>query len=318
MSTLTLVAGVLVVAVIAYGVYTSIQAGLARTSELKALAPQLGLTFVGDFAPTSTANATGNPRDDFEALRAAFGDFRRFQGSMRPRLWNWMRGERDGTSVSLFDYDEGHSQRDIGSIRTLAWIEDPSLTLPPFSLVPIPSRHVLPKIRVAQALGGLVGHSRHNDREIAMPTHPEFENQYLLRGQDETALRRVFTDRVLRFFCENQGWMVEGDGKRLLLNRLSAEEVRTYWRGAVKPNDAAEIRLRGIGVAGWHARGEIEGIAWSPASGAPVLPERRVGRGGAISDELTERIHDRARPIRSRLPTGGARAVATTGATARA
>ena len=238
---MTLVAIVLVVAVIVYAVYTSIQAGLARTSELKALAPQLGLTFVGDFAPTSTANATGDPRDDFEALRAAFGDFRRFQGSMRPRLWNWMRGERDGTSVSLFDYDEGHAQRDIGRIQTLAWIEDPSLKLPPFSLVPIPGRHVVPIIRATQAVAGLVGNSRHNGGVIVMPTHPEFENQYLLRGQDETALRRVFTDRVLRFFCENQGWMVEGDGKRLLLNRLSADEVRTYWRGAVTPSDAAEI-----------------------------------------------------------------------------
>jgi hypothetical protein len=64
---------------------------------------------------------------------------------------------------------------------------------------------------------------------------------YLLRGQDETALRQIFTDRVLRFFRENQGWMVEGDGKRLLLNRLNADEVRTYWRGAVAPGDAGEI-----------------------------------------------------------------------------
>lgn len=241
MSTLTLVAILAVVAFIAYAVYTSIQSGQARTSELKALAPQLGLTFVGDFAPASTANTTGDPRDDFEALRAAFGDFRRFQGSMRPRLWNWMRGERAGAFISLFDYDEGHTQRDIGSIQTLAWIEDPSLNLPPFSLVPIPGRHVVPIIRVTQAAEGLVGSSRHSDLEIAMPAQPEFENQYLLRGRDETALRQVFTDRVLHFFRENHGWMVEGDGRRLLLNRLSAEEVRTYWRGAVAPSHSGEI-----------------------------------------------------------------------------
>jgi hypothetical protein len=110
-----------------------------RTSALKALAPQLGLTFVGDFAPTSTANATGDPRDDFEALRAAFADFRRFQGSMRPRLWNWMRGERDGASVNLLDYDEGQTRRAVGNTRTLAWIDDPSLKLPPFRLVAIPA-----------------------------------------------------------------------------------------------------------------------------------------------------------------------------------
>ena len=287
MSTLTLVAVVLVVAVIAYAVYTSIQAGLARTSELKALAPQLGLTFVGDFAPTSAANATGDPRNDFEALRAAFGDFRRFQGSMRPRLWNWMRGERDGASVSLFDYDEGHTQRDIAPIQTLAWIEDPSLKLPPFSLVPIPGRYVVPIIRVTQAVGGLVGNSRHHDAEIAMPTHPEFENQYLLRGQDETALRRVFTDRVLRFFGENHGWMVEGDGTRLLLNRLNPDEVSTYWRGAVAPSDAREI-----GAAVSAVRDGTLGEKLKASPGVPPAELRSfltaaLDAAGQFQDELT-------------------------------
>jgi hypothetical protein len=240
MDSFTLVAVVVVVAFIAYAVYNSIQAGRARTRELKTLAPQLGLAFVGDFAPTAAANATGDPRHDFEALRAAFGDFRRFQGSMRPRLWNWMRGERDGASISLFDYDEGHTERHISRIQTLAWIEDHSLKLPPFSLVPIPGRYG-GLIRTTQAMAGVAGSSRHRDAEIAMPTHQEFENQYLLRGQDEAALRRVFTDRVLGFFGENHGWMVEGDGTRLLLNRLNPDEVITYWRGAVAPSDAREI-----------------------------------------------------------------------------
>ena len=241
MSLWTIAAVVVVVAFIAYAVYTSIQAGQARTSELKALAPQLGLTFVGDFAPTSAANATGDPRDDFQALRAAFGDFRRFQGSMRPRLWNWMRGERHGAAVSLFDYDEGHTQRDIARIQTLAWIEDPSFKLPPFSLVPIPGRYVVPIARLSQKVAGLAGIASETAAEVAMPTHPPFDNQYLLRGRDEGALRQVFSDRVLTFFGQNPGWMVEGDGKRLLLNRLTPDEVRTYWRGAAATSDLREM-----------------------------------------------------------------------------
>jgi hypothetical protein len=240
MDTFTLVAVVVAVALIAYGVYRSIQAGRARTSELKTLAPQMGLAFIGDFAPTSAANATGDPGHDFKALRAAFGDFRRFQGPMRPRVWNWMRGERDGASVSLFDYDEGRTQRDISRIQTLAWIEHPSLKLPPFSLVPIPGQY-RGQIRTTQAIMSVVGSSRHRDAEIAMPTHQEFENHYLLRGEDEAALRRTFTDPVLRFFGENHGWMVEGDGTRLLLNRLKPDELITYWRGAIAPSEAREI-----------------------------------------------------------------------------
>ncbi len=117
MSTLTLVAIIIVIAVIAYGVYASIQAGRVRTKALMALAPQLGMTFVGELAPTSPAAASGDPRDDFAALRAAFGNFRRFSGTTRPRLWNRMRGERDGVIVSLFDYFEGARQTDLHRAR---------------------------------------------------------------------------------------------------------------------------------------------------------------------------------------------------------
>jgi hypothetical protein len=269
MSVLTIAAVFVVVAFIAYAVYQSIQAGHARTGELKALAPQLGLTFVGDFAPTSAANATGDPRDDFQALRAAFGDFRRFQGSMRPRLWNWMRGERDGAAVSLFDYDEGHTQRDIARIQTLAWIEDPSLRLPSFSLVPIPGRQVVPAARLSRTIAGVTGIASDTAAEVAMPAHQPFDDQYLLRGQDEGALRQVFSDRVLTFFGQNPGWMVEGDGKRLLLYRLTPDEVRTYWRGAVAPSGLREM---GNAVAAVQDGTFRKTLAASPGVPASELP----------------------------------------------
>jgi hypothetical protein len=94
---------------------------------------------------------------------------------------------------------------------------------------------------VARAAAGLAAGVGLGDAVIAMSTHPEFEERYLLRGQDEIALRRLFSDRVLRFFSENQGWMIESDGKRLMLDRLSPAEIRTYWQGAIAPNEAREI-----------------------------------------------------------------------------
>jgi hypothetical protein len=113
--------------------------------------------------------------------------------------------------------------------------------VPPFSLVPIPGRYVVPIARVSQTVAGVAGIARESAAEIAMPTYPAFDNQYLLRGHDAGAVRQVFSDRVLTFFGENPGWMVEGAGKRLLLNRLTPDEVRTYWRGAVVPSDLREI-----------------------------------------------------------------------------
>jgi hypothetical protein len=240
MSPFAIVAVVVIVAVIAYAVYVSIQAGRARTRELETLAPQLGMAFVGEFAPTSAAASTGDPGNDFAALRAAFGDFRCFQGSTRPRLWNWMRGDLDGQQVSVFDYDEGHSARDTARIHTMASIDSPSLRLPSFALVPIPGGAVRPVTRLAEAIGGLVS-PRHRDREIPIPAEPGFGQQYLLRGADEAAVRGVFTERVLGFLRNNAGWMIEGHGTRLLLRRLSPDEVRTYWRSAGPTSDAREI-----------------------------------------------------------------------------
>jgi hypothetical protein len=279
MSMFTIAAVFVVIAFIAYTVYSSIQAGHARTSELKALAPQLGLTFVGDFAPTSAANATGDPRDDFQALRAAFGDFPRFQGSMRPRLWNWMRGERDGAAVSLFDYDEGHTQRNVARIQTLAWVEDPSLRLPPFSLVPIPGRYVVPVSRVLRTVASLAGVASETAAEVPMPAHPPFDNQYLLRGRDEGALRRLFSDRVLTFFGQNPGWMVEGDGKRLLLSRLTPDEVRTYWRGAAAPSDLREMGNVASAVRDGTLRETLQASPGVPASELPLFLTAALAAG---------------------------------------
>ena len=82
---------------------------------------------------------------------------------------------------------------------------------------------MVPVSRMSHAAAGLVGSASHSDAEIGMPTHQAFDNQYLLRGQDESALRRVFTDGYLTFFGQNAGWMIEGDGTRLLLNRLNPD-----------------------------------------------------------------------------------------------
>lgn len=241
MDTLTLIAIGVIVVVIAYAVYAANKAGGRRTDALKVLAPQLGLTFVGDFAPTSAQAATGDPRDAFDALRATFGDFRRFQGSMHPRLFNWMRGEHDDGAVGVFDYHEPDNPRTTANTVTLAWFDRSSLTLPSFVLTPIPGRHVVPVATAAHAAISAIAAARHADVPVSIPTHPGFEDHYLLRGEDEAALKGVFTERVLGFFGDNPGWMIEGCGTRLLMNRLTADEVRAYWRGRHPPNDVREI-----------------------------------------------------------------------------
>jgi hypothetical protein len=127
---------------------------------LKTPAPQLGLTFVGD------------PRHDFEALRAAFGDFRRFQGSVRPRLLE-LDARRATWGVNQPRHlPHSHIGVDRKSLFEAAAVFARS------NPRPVPGLS-----RTTQAMAGVDGSSRHRDAQIAMPTHQEFEFQYLAELQ---------------------------------------------------------------------------------------------------------------------------------------
>jgi hypothetical protein len=79
--------------------------------------------------------------------------------------------------------------------------------LPTFSLRP---EHVWDKI------GFWFGY-----QHIEFGSHLGFSRNYLLRGNDEAAIRRVFTDAVLAFYEQNPGLSTEGSGNLLLFYRHS-------------------------------------------------------------------------------------------------
>lgn len=46
-----------------------------------------------------------------------------------------------------------------------------------------------------------------------------FSKKYLLRGDDELAIRELFTGDVLRFYEQHPGLITEGSGNKLLFYR---------------------------------------------------------------------------------------------------
>jgi hypothetical protein len=52
--------------------------------------------------------------------------------------------------------------------------------------------------------------------DISFDTHPKFSRSFVLRGQDEPAIRKLFTPQVLEYFEEHPGVSAEGSNETLL------------------------------------------------------------------------------------------------------
>ena len=134
-----------------------------RAADLRAVADALGFNYVGnDSSRTGQANT---------AL------FRR--GSQR-RFRNVMNGTYASYQASVFDYSYTVSAGESSSTYTqtvAAFLQDHQLPL--FELRPEGFLD-----RIAEAFV---------HRDIDFETHPEFSKRYVLRGEDGTAIRLMFT-----------------------------------------------------------------------------------------------------------------------------
>ena len=111
--------------------------------------------------------------------------------------------------ITIFDYryTTGGGKSSHMWSQTVILLQSTRLQLPSFTLRP---ENVFHKI------GKTFGY-----KDIDFDMHPIFSKQYLLRGEDEQAIRQLFTERTLTYFDEYKGLCVEGDGDRLLFYRSS-------------------------------------------------------------------------------------------------
>lgn len=121
----------------------------------------------------------------------------------------------------IFDYKyttgDGEDSKDHR--QTVAVFQLAGKTLPGFLLKP---ENLLHKI------GSVFGY-----KDIDFEESPEFSRRYLLRGDDEKAVRSLFKPWVLSFFEQKPGWSVEGRGPWLVIyrqdKRLNPERFREFW-----------------------------------------------------------------------------------------
>jgi hypothetical protein len=187
-------------------------AGKKRTEGLAGLADRLHLTFHADGKDAP--------------FIATWPSFHLFEQGRSQFISHVMHGQVNGIEATLFDYSyaTGSGKSTRRHHQTVVCLRASDLSLPKFALRPQ---------SFFDSVGKLFGH-----QDINFDAHPGFSRKYLLRGQDEPAIRGVFGARLLDFFQGTEGLAVEGSAEWLLFFRqgryAEPHEVRALLTDALE------------------------------------------------------------------------------------
>jgi hypothetical protein len=113
--------------------------------------------------------------------------------------------------LHVFEYTYAEGRGGL-TRQTVARLESPLLLLPSFSLV---TEHLSDKLAAAVGF-----------QDIDFDGFPDFNALYRLRGEDESAIRKLFLPAVIQWFEQHQPLSVEGAGDHLLIFRDLGHPLR--------------------------------------------------------------------------------------------
>jgi hypothetical protein len=165
-----------------------------RSTDLKLLAESMNFTY--------------SQKGD-KSLMDSLSEFHLFSQGYSRRISNVLTGKFNLIPVTVVDYKftTGGGKSSHTWYQTVLVIESDKLQLPRFVLRP---ENIFDKI------GSIFG-----KKDINFETAPVFSKRYLLRGDNEEAIRSLFNARVLEYFKQHLGVSAEGDRVKLIYYRTS-------------------------------------------------------------------------------------------------
>lgn len=120
------------------------------------------------------------------------------------KIYNMMYGMVDGARAAIFDYTYtvGHGKHQVTHNQSVIYFQSERLSLPFFSLRPEGFGH-----KLISALGY---------QDIDFSNRPVFSSKYLLRGEDEQAIRQTFQEQVLAYYENNLKLCTDGGGNEIV------------------------------------------------------------------------------------------------------
>jgi len=180
-----------------------------RTEEVASVAATMGFAFDAESRKPAEAG-----------MLPAMAGFALFRHGGAPRVRNVMRMRVIDGEDLVFDYrytvSTGKSSHTVE--QTVAAFHRPGTTRPAFSLSP---EHVFSK------LGHLFG-----GQDIDFDSNDAFSSAYVLKGEDEDAIRRLFERQAVIYFADRPGWSAEARGEWLVIygasKRPKPEDLREW------------------------------------------------------------------------------------------
>ena len=155
-----------------------------------------------------------------ELLIAMHNDFDLLSKGHAKKASNVMYGRSGDMDITIMDYQYtvGHGKNSSTHLHSIIIVQSIHLLLPVFTLAP---ENIFHKI------GGVFGY-----QDIDFSSHPKFSKQYLLRGEDEDAIRETFNDELLKFYEKNKTFNTEGNNDKFVFfrtgKRLSAKDIQAF------------------------------------------------------------------------------------------
>jgi len=179
----------------------------ARTEAMRLVATTMGFSFEETVSPESLG--------PFPLMAHGRGRLGR----------NALTGQLGGRPATICDYryvvSSGKSSHEVN--QTVVVFADNG-GLPDFELRPE---------NVFHKLGAVFGY-----QDIDFDSNEEFSKRYLLRGQDEDAIRRAFNSSALMLLSSETGWSIQATAGRLLVFRSAkvteASQVPSFAADALR------------------------------------------------------------------------------------
>jgi hypothetical protein len=155
-----------------------------------------------------------------ELLLAMHNNFDLFSKGRSKKISNVMHGSSGDMEITIMDYKYtvGSGKNSTTYSQTLIVVQSKYLQLPSFTLSP---ENIFHKI------GGIFGY-----KDIDFNSHPKFSKQYLLRGDDEEAIRNTFNDELLEFYEKNKALNTESDYDKFIYyraaKRLAPKDIQAF------------------------------------------------------------------------------------------
>lgn len=140
---------------------------------------------------------------------AAYALFELFSRGRSKKMAHLMTRSSNDLRTSCFDYryTTGSGKNSSTHRQSVVAVYNPAAPLPTFILQPENVFH-----RIAD---------KFNDQDIDFDAHPEFSKMFLLKGEDEAEIRKLFSDQVVRRLEQFKGLCIETRGDQIIFYKRS-------------------------------------------------------------------------------------------------